>query len=289
MEKRFKDVLGWKKRLKARIPRRLKYTVLSDVIEFLIAHTPILDGNGEPPAFIEFGGGGFIPVGNHLVELMATRADLADGMTVVDIGSGIGRNAVALSKRFGSISYVGFDVVRFGVRWCQKHFATMPNFRFQHANIFNSFYNPRGCERAETYQFPVPTHSADFIFATSVFTHMPRAEVTHYLSETARCLKAGGRAYFTCFILDAESRKQIEAGVSFFGFRCARDGSLVESLEEPDLAVAYERQMFEGMAVRAGLEVVAFYPGSWRGIGYEDFQDAYVLRAAGGSADRGPT
>jgi len=29
--------------------------------------------------------------------------------------------------------------------------------------------------------------------------------------------------------------------------------------------------------VRSGLEVVAFYPGYWRKLPYEDFQDAYVL------------
>jgi hypothetical protein len=116
------------------------------------------------------------------------------------------------------------------------------------------------------------------VFATSVFTHMPRVEVAHYLRETTRCLKPGGTAYFTCFIVDAESRRQIEAGVPLFGFRYSRDGSFIESLEEPDLAVAYEKADFEAMAAEASLEVVAFYPGSWRGIGYQDFQDAYVLR-----------
>jgi len=276
--KRLKYASGWRKKLKALIPRRLKYTVLSDLLEFLISRTPLLDGKGEPPRFIEFAGGGFIPIGNHLVGLMVTRAGLTDGTTVVDIGSGIGRTAVALSKRFANISYFGFDVVRFGVTWCQKHFAAVPSYRFQHANIFNSFYNPRGSETARTYRFPVPGRSADFVFATSVFTHMPRVEVAHYLRETTRCLKPGGTAYFTCFIVDAESRRQIEAGVPLFRFRYSRDGSFIESLEEPDLGVAYEKADFEAMAAEASLEVVAFYPGSWRGISYQDFQDAYVLR-----------
>lgn len=215
---------------------------------------------------------------------MVTRAGLADGMTVIDVGSGIGRTAVALSKRFANISYFGFDVVRFGITWCRKHFAAAPSYRFEHANIFNSFYNPRGSETAETYRFPVPDRSADFVFATSVFTHMPRVEVAHYLRETARCLKPGGTAYFTCFIVDDESRKQIESGVPLFGFRHSRNGAFVESLEEPDLAVAYEKAAFEAMVAAAGLGVVAFHPGSWRGIDYQDFQDAYVLRVTRGES-----
>ncbi len=52
---------------------------------------------------------------------------------------------------------------------------------------------------------------------------------------------------------------------------------LKRASDEPDLAVAYDRSAFEAMVVDAGLEVVAFYPGNWRKLPYEDFQDAYVL------------
>lgn len=282
MENRFKYVTGWKKKLKALVPRRLKYTLLADVIEVLLARTRILDGGDEPPRFIEFGGGGFVPIGNALVGLMAARAGLTDGMTVVDIGSGIGRNAVALSKRFGNLDYIGFDVVRYGVGWCGKRFAGLPRYRFIHADIFNSFYNPRGSESALAYRFPVADRAADFVFATSVFTHMPSSEVAHYLRESARCMKPGATAYFTCFMLDAESRRQIDTGLTLFRFSHPRDGAFVESLREPDLAVAFERPAFEAMAREAGLEVVAFHPGSWRSLPCEDLQDAYVLGAARG-------
>ena len=60
-------------------------------------------------------------------------------------------------------------------------------------------------------------------------------------------------------------------------FRRERHGAYVETPDEPDLAVAYDRPAFEAMVVRSGLEVVAFYPGNWRKLPYEDFQDAYVL------------
>ena len=278
MENRLKYASGWKKKLKALVPRRLKYTLLADVIELLLRKTRLLDGEEEPPRFIEFGGGGFIPTGNALVALMAARTGLTDGASVVDIGSGIGRNAVALSKRFANLSYVGFDIVRYGTLWCRKRFSGSPGYQFIHADIFNSFYNPRGTESALGYRFPVVDGTTDLIFATSVFTHMPRAEVEHYLRESARCMKPGAAAYFTCFILDEEARRQIESGQTLFRFLHPRDGGHVESLSEPDLAVGFDGPVIEAMARDAGLEVEAFYPGNWRGLPYEDFQDAYVLR-----------
>lgn len=280
MENRFKYVFGWKAKLKALVPRRLKYTLFADVIEALLARTYLLDGDDEPPRFIEYGGGGFVPLGNALVALMSVRTGLTDGMTVVDVGCGIGRNAVALSKRFADLDYVGFDVVRYGIRWCEKRFSGQPRYRFVHANIFNSFYNPRGSQSALDYQFPLADSAADLVFATSVFTHMPRGEVAHYLRESARCMKPGAVSYFTCFMLDPESRRQIDSGQTIFHFSHPLGGGYVESLSEADLAVSFERPDFEAMAREAGLEVEAFYPGTWRGLPYEEFQDVYVLRKA---------
>ncbi len=268
---------GLKGKLKALVPRRIKYTLLADCIELVLARTHFLDGADEPPSFMDYSGGGFVPIGNHLVQLMRTRAGLADGMVVVDIGCGIGRMAVAMSKRLREIRYVGFDVVNYGILWCRKRFSALPGYRFVHANIFNTFYNPRGSEAGSSYRFPVSDSAADFVCATSVFTHMPASEVTHYLRETSRCMKRGAKAYFTAFILDQESRGQIEANRTLLTFRHGHQGAYVETPDEPDLAVAYDGSAFEAMVVRSGLEVVAFYPGNWRKLPYEDFQDAYVL------------
>jgi len=268
---------GLKGKLKALVPRRIKYTLLADFIELVLARTHFLDGADEPPSFMDYSGGGFVPIGNQLVQLMMARAGLADGMVVVDIGCGIGRMAVAMSKRLREIRYVGFDVVKYGILWCRKRFSALPGYRFVHANIFNTFYNPRGSEAGSSYRFPVSDSTADFVCATSVFTHMPASEVTHYLRETSRCMKRGAKAYFTAFILDQESRGQIETNLTLLTFRQEHQGAYVETPDEPDLAVAYDESAFEAMVVRSGLEVVAFYPGNWRKLPYEDFQDAYVL------------
>ncbi len=195
----------------------------------------------------------------------------------MDVGCGIGRVAVAMSKRLRQIKYTGFDVVKYGILWCRKRFSALPDYRFVHANILNTFYNPRGSEAGSGYRFPVPDSTADFVCATSVFTHLPAADVAHYLKETRRCMKRGGKAYFTVFILDSESRARVDLGVTMFKFQHPHQGAFLETLEEPDLGVGYDKSAFEAMVAGAGLEVVAFYPGHWRKLPYEDAQDAYVL------------
>ncbi len=265
-------------RLMALVPRSIKYTLLADLIESVITRTRFLDGGDEPPRLIEYVGGGFLPIGNHLVQLMMARAGLADGMAVLEIGCGIGRVAVALNKRTPNISYLGFDVVNYGILWCRKRFSRFPKFRFEHADVFNSFFNPRGSKSASEYRFPSADCSVDFACATSVFTHMPAAEVAHYLRELGRCLKYGGKAYFTAFVLDEESRRQVASGAALFSFRHLYQETYIEKRDEPDLAVAYDRLKLEAMVADAGLEVVAYYPGRWRGLEYEDGQDAYVVQ-----------
>lgn len=260
------------------ISRRLKYTVIADAIEFLVRNTPLLDGDEAPPEWMNYAGAGdFVALGDHIVRLLESRAGLREGDAILDIGCGIGRNALALSRRFGSIRYRGFDVVRYGVTWCRKRFRDRPAFEFRHADIHNSFYNPRGRIAAGEYRFEYPDESFDLAFATSVFTHMPYREVCHYLAEIRRVLKPGGRAYVTCFVLDAHSRAGIARGAAMFRFAHAIEDAYTEIPEEPDVAVAFEPQVLQRAIADAGLEATKFYPGNWRGEQAEDAQDAWLL------------
>ena len=64
------------------------------------------------------------------------------------------------------------------VDWAQRTItARYPNFTFQNADIFNKWYNPGGAFAASEYRFPYDDESFDFIFLTSVFTHMLAPDV----------------------------------------------------------------------------------------------------------------
>lgn len=264
------------------ISRRLKYTVIADAIELVVRNTPLLDGRDAPPAWINYAGAGdFTQLGDHIVRVLEARAGLRPGESVLDIGCGIGRNALALARRFGTLPYSGFDVVRFGITWCRKRFRDRREFSFRHADIHNSFYNPRGRIAAAEYRFEYPDAAFDLAFATSVFTHMPYREVRHYLVETARVLKPGGRAYVTCFVLDDHSRAGIARGAAMFRFAHRLETGYTEIAEEPDVAVAFEPDVLARAVADAGLAIDTFYPGNWRGEPALDAQDGYLLRRPG--------
>jgi SAM-dependent methyltransferase len=259
--------------------RHLKYTLGADVLDLIVQATPLADGQDSPPSIINFAGGGdFHAVGDHTVDLLVREAHLQRGERILDVGSAIGRNALALHRRFGgSIDYAGFDIVRYGVAWCRKWAAReTAAYRFDHADLYNPFYNPRGKGRAAEHQFPYDDDSFDISVATSVYTHMTGPEIARYLSETARVTVSGGRLYATVFVWDDAARKAADAGQTAFRFSHQGDGVQIESQSEPTLAVAVEASALEHMLKDAGARAFRILPGQWRGGPGADFQDLLI-------------
>lgn len=261
--------------------RVAKYGLAAPVLARLISSTPLLDGHdGAPPSWINYAGGGdFHEVGRFQRDVIVQRTGLAPGERVLDLGSGIGRLAMALHREGPKIRYDGLEIVRYGVEWCRKTFREAPDFRFHHADIHNSFYNPFGRTPAQEFRFPFADASLDLVFATSVFSHLMPNTTRHYLSEIARVLVPGGRAYFTYFRADASRG----AGAAF-SFSEMSDGAAVESKAEPELAVAYQRAQLTEWAEAHGLVCDADWPGNWAALEGHDFQDAILLGKGQGQA-----
>jgi len=91
------------------------------------------------------------------------------------------------------------------------------------AEILSRRYNPKGRYRAEEYTFPYKDEFFDFVFLTSVFTHILPKGVRNYTSEISRVMKPGGRCFIMYFMLNEESLGLIEKGKSDWEFRCARE------------------------------------------------------------------
>src|SRR3954454_3335822 len=64
------------------------------------------------------------------------------------------------------------------------------------------------------YVFPYPNATFDFVFLTSVFTHMLPTDMEHYVSEIVRVLKPNGRSLCTFLLLNDESMRFMNAGFS---------------------------------------------------------------------------
>ncbi|HUP31374.1 MAG TPA: class I SAM-dependent methyltransferase [Usitatibacter sp.] len=242
---------------------------------------PVADMIPDPETAAYVGGGTpeqFRFVGIYNVERMRDLGGLRPNDRVLDIGCGIGRVAIAMTQYLDSRgTYVGFDIVKRGIDWCQERITPRyPNFTFFLADIHNDLYHPEGRQAAGEYRFPFDDGSFDFVFLTSVFTHMPRREVEHYIDEISRVLVNGGRCFCTAFVITGEARRRVEQGTSGRPFVRTGDGYWIERTDSPMAAVAYDDTVLEAAFNTRGFELVKFAPDAW----YDNpwAQDTVVLR-----------
>jgi SAM-dependent methyltransferase len=229
-----------------------------------------------PEAHIQAIGGGFQEVAVEMLGNFIERAGLRPDERVLDVGCGVGRMAYALAYYLNAHGrYDGFDVMRPFIEWASKNLGDrLPRFRFHHVDVYNNLYNPNGVLRAETFSFPFADAVFDFVFLTSVFTHMHGPGVLHYLEEITRVLAPNGRIVVTAFVLTPEAKDRIQRGLSTQGLVHPCGDAFVADLGAPEGAVGFEEEYLVGALNERGLRVAEFCPGSWcgrsRAVSYQD-------------------
>lgn len=227
-------------------------------------------GNGiAPPDYmqVQYGGGSFFEIGLQFFRILLDHTEVKRDSAILDVGCGIGRMAMPFTAYLTADGrYEGFDIMPDGIGHCQRRITpSFPVFRFQVADVFNSFYNPAGKQKPEAFRFPYDDASFDVVFSTSVFTHLPPAAVAQYLRETARVLKPGGRCLHTCFSLNDESLAGIREGRAAGGIAHQMDGFMTSDPNNIEDAIAIPEDDFARMYAAAGLEGFTLHRGSWSG------------------------
>ncbi len=244
---------------------------------------------GIPPRSIAFvGGGDFAAIGEEFFRYFVDLCGLRPTDRVLDAGCGAGRMALPLTRylRDGG-SYDGFDLLEDHVRWCRENIASgHPNFRFVRADVRSPMYHPKGRFAPEEYRFPYDDASFDFVFLTSVATHLLADAAERYVAEVARVSRPGARSLVTWFLLDDEAERRIRDGTSPTRFDHDAGGCRVVDAGVPESAVAYREEDVRRMYLRHGLEIAEpIRWGGWSGrephLSAQDIVVA-VRRQAGG-------
>jgi SAM-dependent methyltransferase len=109
-----------------------------------------------PQNLIFVGYGDFIKIGEEFAGYFIEMGMLKPNEKVLDVGCGIGRMALPLTKYMNRRGeYWGFDIVKEGIDWCTERYTPrFPNFHFLFSNVYNQHYNPGGKQRGSEYVFP---------------------------------------------------------------------------------------------------------------------------------------
>jgi len=237
----------------------------------------------QPPrGDIYTGSGDFIKQGDLQCSHLFKHSHIQPDHRVLDIGSGIGRTAVRLTKFLNKRgSYEGFDVVEKGVRWCQQKISNdYPNFQFQYVPLHNDLYNSNQ-QSALDFKFPYTDQEFDTAFLFSVFTHMAAEEIAHYLIEINRVLKPGGECLFTCFVYDEELETKISQRAQF-NFPYKGEGYRLMDQKVTAANIALDEAYLKKIVRQAGLEIITLAPGHWGDKSMMDtvaeFQDVVLVK-----------
>ena len=254
------------------------YFFPADLLDSVMGRRP----GGVPPRGMVFVGyGDYVKQGEKFLEYFKTLGGLNPEHRVLDVGCGIGRMAYPLSGYLSHEgSYAGFDIVKSGIDWCNRNIhRNHPNFSFLHTGLFNELYNTGAKTAAENFVFPYPDNDFDFVFLTSVFTHMMPAEVENYIREISRVMKPGARCLVSFFLVNEESENLMKNQPTHMNFPHNKGFYRLHSGQVDTANVAYDESWVRKQLKESKLDIETIRYGEWCGRKeYTDYQDLLVCR-----------
>jgi SAM-dependent methyltransferase len=230
----------------------------------------------------------FRQIGVDVLRSLINYAGLKRDSRVLEIGSGIGRVALPLSRwlaREGS--YLGYEIDPKGVAWCKRHISsTHPNAQFVHIDVRNQYYNASGGLNVDDVE--ISGGPFDVAIFCSVFTHLEEKDANAYIKKMSQVLRSDGRLWGTWFLMDEESGRACKAGKTSLAFSYTLGGVHYLSNERSTAAVAYDEPLARALLTASGFEVVHASKGLWceRASPGGGYQDLLVARSTRHSATR---
>ncbi len=249
-----------------------------DTYETILGKRP----NGVPPRGIFFiSYDDYVKQGEKYLSYFKELCGLHPSHAVLDVGCGIGRIAVPLTRFLNEKgTYDGFDAVKSGIDWCNKNIsAKHPNFHFQYTGLYTHLYNTSDTTDAINFVFPYEAAKFDFVFLTSVFTHLMPAEIENYITETGRVMKPGASCLISLYIVNCESEDLMIRKAAQINFPFNKGFFRLSTLNTIDRTIAYDEEWLLEKLSNSGLKMGSIQYGQWCGRKhFLDYQDLLICR-----------
>lgn len=255
------------------------------------------DGYSIPVDLVMLTGGGtddWEQISQYHVEMYRKYTPLNPDDSILEVGSGVGRDAISLTKILSDEGkYVGFDIIKPSIDWSKKNITKRHNnFVFHYYDIESQIHNSNGKIKTTDIKLPAKDKSIDRVFLHSVFTHMFEKDIVHYLKEFNRILKDDGLVLASFFVLDGQARASLEKGKTI-GHRHAPltfqhrrgTGCYVNDKTYPEGAVAFTPTKLKSMLKRGNLGISGrhVHRGAWSGLKGSNGQDVIILEKVSSS------
>jgi SAM-dependent methyltransferase len=225
----------------------------------------------------------YIQQGNLQLDLLKEEILLTPSDSVLDIGSGVGRTAIALTTYLDKDgSYDGFDVVKKGIDWCNSGIGNdFSNFNFKYIPLFNDLYNTTK-NSALNFIFPYQDRRFTKIFTFSVFTHMMLEEIQHYFKEIERVVTKDGLCFSTFFLYDSEDENYVATRPHFNFPVKGSDGFRLMNENVKSGNIAIHKSKLDDMLKKANLKRIKTIDGFWkdkiRDTAKKEYQDIVIFK-----------
>ena len=216
----------------------------------------------------------FIESGYKTIRFASTLVGLKPTDRVLDVGCGCGRIAIPLQKFLSeSGSYVGFDLNKEYVDWCQQNIAEVDErFSFHYFDLLSESYNPTGTKSPVDFVFP-KIGSIDIAILSSVITHMYPSEIEQYVQNLSRVVKSNGRCIISALLMNEESKKSVREHTTIFNFvHEVGESCWTFNVEQPLDGISCEEKWLCDLFNKHGFVIEKLVYGNWREVKSYDIQ-----------------
>ena len=218
------------------------------------------------------GGGDPFLVAETWSSIILSNIQIPENSLILDYGCGVGRLALGLLKYRPDLRYVGVDIVPKFIEFAHKNITPLnSNFTFRLVDDDNPLYekyfgDTNGNELK--LQEDVFQEKFDFVFALSLFTHLPTSSAEKIISRITSAMHDDSMFMMTAFVIDDEAKRSIKNERSFPFSQATtnfNNGCYEDTYNGKNSAIGFEGNELEKLSGMNGLPLVKQLNGFWRG------------------------